>query len=89
MITLDQWRARIGGYRCRGVKEEEEPSDYLYRQINKAPPVYSNLYRKNYDENRSERHGSVIKVELIRGGVEQNPGPGPSPKLVSTLLTIV
>ena len=90
MVTTEQWRARIGSFRCRGVKEEEEDvNDRFWRWMDRSTPCYSKRYTDNCDDfvkdvnqEKSGNHETVTEDELLRSGVEPNPGPGPSWQMV-------
>ena len=85
MVTIEQWRAQIGSFSCRGEPEDDSgdrESERLWRLLEKKPPMYSERYRMNCDIIHEEdlvrgaNHETVIEDELIKGGIESNPGPG-------------
>ena len=101
MVTLDTWRARIGGFSCRGQPSTNYDCIYncmmcaLKRQnTSDCPKTKPKTYSKNYIKASEEdlvtksNHASVIDIELVRSGVETHPGPGSS-NLVSTFMSIV
>ena len=82
MISIEQWRAQIGSFCCRGgPHDEDRETERLWRFLNKKPPMYSERYRmycytSEEDLVKGGTHKTVIEDELIKGGVESNPGPG-------------
>ena len=95
MISIEQWRAKIGSFSCRGEPEEEEyaAANRLWRCMYWEPPGYSERYKKHCgtsaeeDLVKSANHKTVIEDDLIKGGIEPNPGPGLY-EMVSVLYTM-
>ena len=82
MISIEQWRGQIGSFHCPLPHDEDEEAERLWRFMNKETPTYSERYNMNCgcsEDDLVKRgvHKSVIEDELIKGGIEPNPGPGP------------
>ena len=96
MVTIDTWRARIGGFSCRGHRSSNYGCinnclmcDLKKKNTPNCPKTKQKTCSKNYikaceeDIVTKSNHATVIDIELVRGGVETHPGPGSS-NLVST-----
>ena len=101
MVTIDTWRARIGGFSCRGHPSSNYDCinncmmcDLKRKNSNccdeNRPKTYSKNYVKASEEDlvTKSNHATVINIKLVRAGVETHPGPGSS-NLVSTFIFIV
>ena len=98
MVTIDTWRARIGGFSCRGHPSSNYDciNNCMMCDLKKKnasncdknkPKTYSKNYVKASEEDlvTKSNHAHVIDIELVRAGVETHPGPGSS-NLVSTFV---
>ena len=101
MVTIDTWRARIGGFSCRGHRSSNYDCinnclmcDLKKKNTSNCPKTKQKTFSKNYIKASEEdivtksNHATVIDIELVRSGVETHPGPGSS-NLVSTFMSIV
>ena len=68
MVSIEQWRASIGSFSCRGGPEEDEDS---YHDCTCDCDTSS-----EEDPVKRGNHETVIEDELVKGGIEPNPGPG-------------
>jgi hypothetical protein len=92
MVGIEEYRARIGRFRCRGTSDEGEKEDITQgaygaealRQLlaNLGPGERMSEQLANLVIKMSEvdiidvNHPSVIEAKLVIGNVEVNPGPG-------------
>ena len=70
-------------------EDEEDVNERFWRWMDRSPPCYSKIYTQNSDDfvndvnqEKSGNHVIVTEDELLKSGVEPNPGPGSSWQMV-------